>query len=99
WRHPAACHHGMGPAFLQWSVVKVGVWPRRQHFECERRRLREVAHGDPHRARLDAAEQTLKAVNVHRLGKTVANGLADKRMILDLAPTCKILPTCDLVGG
>ena len=47
---------------------------------------------------LDAAEQTLKAVNVHRLGKTVANGLTDKRMIWDLALTCKILRTGDLVG-
>ena len=92
WRHPAARHHGLGSPLLERSVVEIGVRPGRQHFECQRRWLREVAHGDLHGTGLDPSEQALKPRNIHGLGKTIADGLTDKRMIWDLALTYKISP-------
>src|SRR5262249_47941182 len=77
--------------------VEIGVWPGRQNFERKWRGLREVAHGDPYGARLDPPKQTLKAFNVHRLPKAVADGLLHQRMRRNLTLTCKILRACHLV--
>ncbi len=43
-------------------------------------------------------EQTLKAVNIHRLRETVTDGLAYQGMFRDFALTLKILRAGDLVG-
>ena len=53
-RQPAAAHHRLRAALLERRVVEIGVGPRRQHFERQRRRLGQVARDDPDLAGLDA---------------------------------------------
>jgi hypothetical protein len=78
---PAPAHHGLGAAFFERRIVKIGVRPRRQHFERERRRLGQIAADDFDLARFDALQQPFEAFNVHRLVQAIGDGLVDQRMI------------------
>ena len=69
-RQPAPRHHRLGAALLERRVVEIGIGPRRQHFEGERRGLREVAGDHLDRARLDA----LRAAVPGRRGPSPRSG-------------------------
>ena len=97
-REPAPAHHRLGAALLQRRIVEIGIGPRRQHLERQRRGLGQVARDDADVARLDAREQPLEAVDVHRLVEAVGDGLADQRMVRDLALADEVLGAGDLVG-
>ena len=75
-RQPATRHHGLGAAFLEWCVVEIGIRPRREHLERERRRLIEVARHDLNGAGFDARQEPLQAGEIHRLGETVVDASA-----------------------
>ena len=60
-REPAPRHHRLRAALLERRVVEIGVGPRRQHLERERRGLGQIARDDPDRARLEPRQQPLQA--------------------------------------
>ena len=75
---PAPAHHRLGPALLQRRIVEIGIRPRRQHFEGERRRLGEIARDDADGAGLEPGQQPLQPFDVHRFVEAVGDGLADQ---------------------
>ena len=97
-REPAPAHHGLGAALLQRRVVEIGVGPRREHLERQRRRLGQVAGDDANVASFDALEQALETGEVHRLVQAVRDSLAHQRMVRDFALAGEIFGTGDLVG-
>jgi hypothetical protein len=88
----------LGAALLQRRVVEIGVGPRREHFERQRRRLGQVAGDDANVTSFDALEQALETGEVHRLVQAVRDGLAHQRMVRDFALAGEIFGTGDLVG-
>ena len=95
---PAPGHHRLGAALLERRIVEIGVGPRRQDLERERRRLGQVARDDPDRAGLRCRAAAARAVDVHRLVQAVGDRLADQRMVGDLALADEVLGAGDLVG-
>ena len=95
---PAPGHDGLRAALLQRRVVEIGVGPRRQHLERQRRRLGQVARDHADLAGLDAGEQALQALDVHRLGQAVGDRLVHQRMVGHLALADQVLGAGDLVG-
>ena len=97
-REPAPIHHCLGTAFFQRRVIEIGIRPRREHFERERRRLGEIARDHADVASLEAGEQTFESADVHRLGQTIGDGLAHQRVIGDFPLADQILRAGELVG-
>ena len=97
-REPAPAHHRLGPALLQRRVVEIGVGPGRQHLEGQRRRLGQIARDDADGAGLEPRQQPLQTFDVHRVVQAVGDGLADQRMVGDLALADQVLGAGELVG-
>ena len=95
---PAPRHHRLCPSLLERRVVEKGVGSRRQRLERERRWLGQIAADDLDVARLEALEQPLQPVDVHRLVQAVGDRLIGQRMVRDLALADQILGAGDLVG-
>ncbi len=95
---PAPGHHRLGPPLFQRRVVEEGVRFCVQRLEGEGRGLGQVARNDADVACLEAREQPLQAVDVHRLVQAVADRLIGERMVGDLAFADQILGAGDLIG-
>ncbi len=95
---PAPRHHRLRPALFERRVVKEGVGARRQRLERQRRGLRQVAAENVDLARLDALEQPLKPVDVHRLMEAVVDRLIGQGMVGHFALADEIFGTGDLIG-
>ena len=63
---PAPRHHRLRAALFERRIVEKGVGLGREHFERERRGLRQIAGDHLDLARFDAPEHALEAGNVHR---------------------------------
>ena len=97
-REPAAAHHRLSAALLERRVVEIGVGPGRQHLESERRGLGQIARDDANFAGFEPLQQPFEAADVHRLAEAVGDGLADQRMVRDLALADQIFGAGNLVG-
>ena len=95
---PAPGHDGLRAPLLQRGVVQIGVGPRRQHLQRQRRRLGEVARDHADGAGLDAREQALQALDVHGLGQAVGDRLVHQRVVGHLALAGQVLGAGDLIG-
>ena len=98
-RQPAARHHRLGAALLERRVVEIGVGPRGQHLERERRRLREIARRPRGSApdSMPSSSRSRPSVSIASL-EAIAERLADQRMVGDLALAGQVLGAGDLVG-
>src|SRR5208282_6850926 len=74
------------------------IRPRRQHFEGERRGLGQIARGNADFAGFESDEDTSETIDVHRVDEAVGNGLADQRMIRNLALADQIFGAGELIG-
>ncbi len=89
---------GLGAAFLQRRVVEERVGGGGEHFAGQRAGAGEVACDHVDLARLQAAQDAQQAVQVHRLAQAVVQGLADQRVVGNLALADDVLQAGDLVG-
>ena len=95
---PAPRHHRLRPPLLERRVVEIGVGPRRQRFERQRRRAGQIAGDDTDVARFDPGQQPFQPVDVHRLVQAVGDRLVGQRMVGNLALADEVLGAGDLVG-
>jgi hypothetical protein len=97
-RQPPPCHHRLGAALLQRRIVEIGIGPRRQDFERQRRGLDQIAREDPDVSRFDPAEHPLQPRDIHDFAEAIGDRLAHQRVIRDLARPGQILGARHLVG-
>ena len=95
---PAPGHDGLGPPFLQRRVVEVGVGPRRQRLQRERRGLRQIAGNNADIAGFEPRQKPLEPFDIHRLVQAVEDRLVGQGMVGDLALAGEIFGAGDLVG-
>ena len=82
---PAPIDHRLRAALLQGRVVEIGIGPRRQDFERQRRGLGQIARDYREIAALDPPQQCLQSIDVHRLVQALVDRLLHQRMVGDLA--------------
>ena len=90
--------HGARAALLERSVVQVSVGRRVQDLVRQRRGLRRVARDQPQLAAIDPPEQPAQALDVHRLGQAIPQGLAHQRMVRGLDDADIVLLALGLRG-
>ncbi len=78
---PAPQRDRAGPPLLERGVVEIGVGVGVQDLVGEHGGLRRLARHPPDLAGVDRGEAGAQAVDVHRLGQAVAQGLAHQRVV------------------
>ena len=66
------------PTFLQWGIVEKGVGSGVENFMRERRRFRQIARDTFDLSLLNPGQQRLQAIDIHRFGETILDGLGDE---------------------
>ncbi len=74
---PAPADHRLRAPFLERRIVEIGIRPRGQDLERERRRFDQVASDNFQFAALKRAQQPLEAFDVHRLVQAIVDCLPD----------------------
>jgi hypothetical protein len=97
-REPAAAHHGLGAALLQWRVVQVGIGARRKHFERKRGGLGQIARHHRDFTCFDPLQQARQAGEIHGLGQAIGDGLVDQRVVGNLTFADEVFGARDLIG-
>ena len=95
---PAPRHHGLRAPLFQRCIIQIGVGPRGEDFQRQRRRFRKVAGDHLYGAALDVGQQSFKPVHVHGLVQAVGDRLSNERMIGNLPVADDVLAAGHLVG-